>query len=61
MADASGVSRKPFRGDYEGLEKMAHSSWREEDGISTLPNFYRPAFLRYLFGRIKEKDHLIPV
>jgi len=59
MADPSGLSLEPFRGDYEGLERMAHSSWRDEYGISSFPNFYRPAFLRYLFGRIKEKDHLI--
>jgi len=59
MADISGVSLEPFRGDYEGLERMAHSSWRDEYGISSFPNFYRPAFLRYLFGRIRGKDHLI--
>ena len=59
MADVSGLSLEPFRGDYEGLERMAHSSWRDEYGISSFPNFYRPAFLRYLFGRIKDNDHLI--
>lgn len=59
MPDLTGLSLEPFRGDYEGLEKMAHSSWRDEYGISSFPNFYRPAFLRYLFGRIKDKDHLI--
>jgi hypothetical protein len=53
------LSLEPFRGDFEGLEKMAHSSWRDEYGIASFPNFYRPAFLRYLFGRNKEKDHLI--
>lgn len=59
MTDLSGLSLEPFRGDYESLERMAHSSWRDEYGISSFPNFYRPAFLRYLFGRIKPKDHLI--
>ncbi|MDH4273070.1 MAG: GNAT family N-acetyltransferase, partial [Candidatus Aminicenantes bacterium] len=59
MPELTGLSLEPFRGDYEGLEKMAHSSWRDEYGISSFPNFYRPAFLRYLFGRIKDKDHLI--
>ncbi len=59
MSDLSGLRLEPFRGDYEGLERMAHSSWRDEYGLSSFPNFYRPAFLRYLFGRIKEKDHLI--
>ncbi len=59
MADQPGLTLEPFRGDYEGLEKMAHTSWRDEYGISSFPNFYRPAYLRYLFGRIKDKDHLI--
>ncbi len=59
MPDLTGLTLEPFRGDYEGLEKMAHSSWRDEYGISSFPNFYRPAFLRYLFGRIHDKDHLI--
>ena len=58
MTNLTELSLEPFRGDFEGLEKMAHSSWRDEYGISSFPNFYRPAFLRYLFGRIKEKDHL---
>jgi hypothetical protein len=47
----SGISIEPFRGDLEGLEKMAHTSWRDEYGISSFPNFYRPAFLDCLFGR----------
>jgi hypothetical protein len=59
MPDLPELSLEPFRGDFEGLEKMAHSSWRDEYGISSFPNFYRPAFLRYLFGRVKEGDHLI--
>ncbi|MBN2408672.1 MAG: hypothetical protein JXE07_02955 [Candidatus Aminicenantes bacterium] len=53
------LTLEPFRGDYEALEKMAHSSWRDEYGMSSFPNFYRPAFLRYLFGRIQHEDHLI--
>jgi hypothetical protein len=59
MTDPSELSLEPFRVDYEGLEEMAHTSWRDEYGISSFPNFYRPAFLRYLFGRTREKDHLI--
>jgi hypothetical protein len=55
----SGISIEPFRGDLEGLEKMAHTSWRDEYGISSFPNFYRPAFLDCLFGRLEHKDHLI--
>ncbi|MDH7511361.1 MAG: hypothetical protein QHH14_00235 [Clostridiales bacterium] len=55
----SGISIEPFRGDLEGLEKMAHSSWRDEYGVSSFPNFYRPAFLEFLFGRLEHRDHLI--
>ena len=56
-----GVSIDSFRGDYEGLERMAHASWRDEYGQASFPNFYRPAFLRYLFDRIPaaKKDHLL--
>ena len=55
----AGVSIDEFRGDYEGLERMAHASWRDEYGAASFPNFYRPAFLRYLFDRIpaEKKDH----
>jgi hypothetical protein len=59
MSALAGISIEPFRGDLESLEKMAHSSWKDEYGISSFPNFYRPAFLHYLFGRIKHKDHLV--
>jgi hypothetical protein len=38
---------------------MAHSSWRDEYGLASFPNLYRPAFLRYLFGRLKGRDHLV--
>ncbi len=55
----SGISIEPFRGNLEELEQMAHSSWRDEYGIESFPNFYRPAFLRFLFDRIKDKGHLI--
>ena len=49
---------EPFRGDLENLERMAHTSWRDEYGISSFPNFYRPAYLRYLFGRLPDKRYL---
>ena len=49
-----GIAIEPFRGDYEGLERMAHASWRDEYGAASFPNFYRPAFLRYLVDRIPE-------
>jgi len=52
-------SVEPFRGDLEALERMAHSAWRDEYGISSFPNLYRPDFLRYLFDRLPEKDHLL--
>jgi hypothetical protein len=54
MTMLDGVSIEPFRGDYEGLERMAHASWRDEYGQASFPNFYRPAFLHYLFDRIPE-------
>jgi len=55
----AGISIEPFRGDLKGLEQMAHSSWRDEYGVESFPNFYRPAFLKFLFDRIEDKDHLI--
>jgi GNAT superfamily N-acetyltransferase len=56
-----GVSIGTFKGDYEGLERMAHASWRDEYGEASFPNFYRPAFLHYLFDRIpaEKTDHLV--
>jgi hypothetical protein len=53
------VTVEPFRGDWEGLQTMAHSSWRDEYGIESFPDLYRPEFMRFLFGRLKENDHLI--
>ena len=55
----SGIDIETFRGDLENLEKMAHSSWRDEYGIESFPNLYRPEFLRFLFDRIADKNHLI--
>jgi len=51
------ISIEPFRGDFEGLQKMAHLSWRDEYGIESFPDFYRPAFLKYLYDRIQDKRH----
>lgn len=59
MTSLSGISIETFRGDLEGLERMAHTSWRDEYGVSSFPNLYRPAFLKYLFDRIEDKRHLI--
>ncbi len=53
------ISIEPFRGDIEALEKMALYSWRNEYGVESFPNFYRPAFLQYLFERIEDKRHLV--
>jgi GNAT superfamily N-acetyltransferase len=55
----SGINIEAFRGDLEGLERMAHSAWRDEYGIESFPNLYRPEFLRYVFDRIEDKEHLI--
>ena len=54
-----GINIETFRGDLEGLEKMAHSAWRDEYGIESFPNLYRPEFLRFVFDRIQDKNHLI--
>jgi GNAT superfamily N-acetyltransferase len=55
----TGIHIGAFRGDLEGLEKMAHSAWRDEYGIESFPNLYRPEFLRFVFDRIEDKNHLI--
>jgi hypothetical protein len=54
-------SIETFRGDYENLERMAHASWRDEYEDASFPNFYRPAFLRYLIDRIpaESRDHIL--
>jgi hypothetical protein len=54
-----GIKIETFRGDLEGLEKMAHTAWRDEYGIESFPNIYRPEFLRFIFDRIEDKEHLI--
>jgi hypothetical protein len=53
------ISIETFRGDIEDLEKMALHSWRNEYGVESFPNFYRPAFLRYLFDPLEDKRHLL--
>jgi hypothetical protein len=54
-----GINIEAFRGDLEGLEKMAHTAWRDEYGVESFPNFYRPKFLKFVFDRIEDKNHLI--
>jgi hypothetical protein len=55
----SEISIEPFRGDLEGLEAMAISSYRDEYGIESFPNLYKPEFLRFLFDRIPDKRLLV--
>jgi len=55
----SDISIEPFRGDYENLEQMAFSSWRDEYGLASFPNLYQPEYLKFLFEPIKDKRHLI--
>lgn len=53
------ISIEPFRGDLEALQKMAISSWQDEYGISSFPNLYRPAFVRFLMDCVPDKRHFI--
>jgi hypothetical protein len=55
----SGISIEPFRGDYQALEKMACSSWRNEYGIASFPNLYQPEYMKFLFDPIPDKRHLV--
>ncbi len=57
MSEIGKLAVEPFRGDYEALERMALCSWREEYGLESFPNFYRPAFIRFLHERIADKRH----
>ena len=55
----SGISIEPFRGDLQGLERMALSSWREEYGIASFPNLYQPEYMKFLFEPVTDKRHLV--
>lgn len=57
----NGYTIEMFRGDYEALERMAHASWRDEYGEASFPNFYRPAFIRFLIERIpaEKRGHVL--
>jgi hypothetical protein len=57
VSEIGKLAFEPFRGDYEALERMALRSWREEYGAESFPNFYRPAFIRFLHERITDKRH----
>jgi hypothetical protein len=39
-----GISIEDFRGDAAGLEKMAHTAWRDEYHLDSYPNLYRPEY-----------------
>lgn len=53
------ISIEPFGGDLEALEQMAISSWRDEYGLSSFPNLYRPAFLKFLIDAVPDKRHFL--
>lgn len=55
----SGISIEPFRGDLQGLEQMALSSWRDEYGIASFPNLYQPEYMKFLFDPVTDKRHLV--
>ena len=43
-----------FRGDLDGLERMAHTAWRDEYGVDSYPNLYRPDYLQYLLAGVDD-------
>jgi hypothetical protein len=55
----TGISIEPFRGDYEALEQMAFSAWRDEYGDASFPNLYQPDYLKFLFKPVPDKRLLL--
>lgn len=53
------LSFETFRGDVEELERMAHTSWRDEYGRDSYPNLYSSQYFEYLTGALEHRDHLI--
>lgn len=49
-----GISIENFRGDAEALERMAHTAWRDEYGLDSYPNLYRPDYLAYLLSGLDD-------
>ena len=49
-----GISLENFRGDAEALERMAHTAWRDEYGLDSYPNLYRPDYLAYLLQGVDD-------
>jgi hypothetical protein len=48
------ISIENFRGDAAALERMAHTAWRDEYGIDSYPNLYRPDYLAYLMHNVHD-------
>lgn len=48
------LSIETFRGDLEDLERMAHTAWRDEYGLDSYPNLYRPDYLGYLLSGVHD-------
>ncbi|MCX8160810.1 MAG: hypothetical protein N3G18_07755 [Candidatus Saccharicenans sp.] len=59
LTDLQGVTIEPFRGDLEALERMAHHAWRDEYGLASFPNLYRPEFVSYLMRLAPDSRHFI--
>ncbi len=53
------VKLEPFRSTYEQLQRIAHIAWRDEYGISSFPDLYRPAYLEYLLKPITDPELII--
>jgi GNAT superfamily N-acetyltransferase len=49
-----GVSIENFRGDAQALATMAHTAWRDEYGVDSYPNLYRPDYLAYLLQAVDD-------
>lgn len=53
------TSFEPFRGDVAELEQMALTSYRDEYQLESYINNYTAQRFDYLFGALKERDHLL--
>jgi len=47
-----GIVIKEFNGDAQALERMARLAWRDEYGLDSYPNLYKPAYLDYLMSGV---------
>ncbi len=48
------ISIESFRGDAEELERMARLAWRDEYGVDSYPNLYKPAYLDSLMQGVDD-------